>query len=174
MPKTYTAAGTVAAGDVYTAAAHNIIATDVNNFIVPPACQVRRTTNLTSYSSGTDITWESEAFDTDDMYSTGTSITIQTAGIYLVTFTGGYSAGATLTRVFAGIIKSGTSIAEQESLGAATGGGFSFAVITNCAAAATLTARVSFTGGSAYVIAGNASETSTQTRLTAKWIGRTA
>ena len=174
MAKTYTLAGTVSAGDVATAAAFNVVTADINNLIVAPTCQVRRTTNLTGYSSGSDITWESEGFDTDDMYTSGTSITINTAGIYLVTFTGGYGASATLTRVFNSIHKSGTSIAEQECLGVATGGGFCSSVITNCAAAATLTARVTFTGGSAYLIAGSASENANQTRLTAKWIGLTA
>lgn len=175
MPKTYTSVPSVSTGDVYQASTYNTYtATNVSNLIVPPMVQVRRTTNLTSYSSGTDITWESEAFDTDDMWTSGASITIQTAGLYVVTFTGGFGATATLTRVFAGIVKSGTSIAEQECQGVSTGGGFSMAVITNCAAAATLTGRVTFTGGSAYVVNGNASETGGQTRMTATWIGRTS
>jgi hypothetical protein len=88
MPKTYTAAGTVSAGDVYTATAHNIIATDVNNMIVPPACRLTNSANVTGYTSNTDITWAVEAYDTDGMHSTVTNtgrITVQTAGIYLFT-----------------------------------------------------------------------------------------
>jgi hypothetical protein len=89
MPKTYTAAGTVVAGEVYTAAAHNIIATDVNNLIVPPAVRAIRTTNQSiATSSLSQLSFDSSAqFDTDSMYSSAapTRITINTTGIYIVT-----------------------------------------------------------------------------------------
>lgn len=89
MPKTYTAAGTAVAGQVYTAAAHNVIATNVNNFIVPPMCQVKRTTTQAiTTASVTDVLFNAETFDTDDMHSTTSNtdrITVNTAGVYIVT-----------------------------------------------------------------------------------------
>jgi hypothetical protein len=89
MPKTYTAAGTVSAGDVYTAAAHNIIATDVNNLIVPPVCALTRTTNqLCANNTDTPIQFGTSNFDTDSMGTTGASakITIKTPGVYQVSY----------------------------------------------------------------------------------------
>ena len=177
MPKTYTAAGTVAAGDVYTAAAHNIIATDVNNFIVPPMCQARVTTTITGYVDGSDITFNTTAaFDTDGMFSSGapTRITIQTSGLYVVSFVGGYGGSATITRALAQIKKNGGAISQQEAFGTNVGGSFSTAAVFNLSASDYLTAAVSFAGGSAYTVQGNATETSGRTRLTATWIGRTA
>jgi hypothetical protein len=89
MAKTYTAAGTVVAGDVYTAAAHNIIATDVNNFIVPPMVKCIRSNDL-NLTSPTLIAWNgTDAFDTDAMHDPSTNntrITFNTAGIYMVVF----------------------------------------------------------------------------------------
>lgn len=93
MAKTYTAAGSAVAGDVYTAAAHNVIVTDVNNLIVPPAVSLVTTTasSLTAGAS-TPIPFGTgtELYDTDEMHDTvtnNTRITAKTAGIYLVTAT---------------------------------------------------------------------------------------
>jgi hypothetical protein len=86
MAKTYTAAGTVAAGDVYTAAAHNIIATDVNNLIVPAYCQITRNANQSiPHATDTDVSLDTQIYDTDDMFApTSSTITINTSGIWLV------------------------------------------------------------------------------------------
>jgi hypothetical protein len=97
MPKTYTAAGSAVAGDVYTAAAHNVIVTDVNNFIVPPACRVTRTTQQTiANNTLTALNFTATAsYDTDGMVgATTTFVTVQTAGIYLVTACIGWGAVA--------------------------------------------------------------------------------
>jgi hypothetical protein len=178
MPKTYTAAGTVSAGDVYTAAAHNIIATDVNNFIVPPTCQARVTTTITGYVDGSDITFNTTAaFDTDGMFSSGapTRITVQTSGLYVVSFIGGYDGVATITRALTQIKKNGGgAIVQQEVFGNSTSGSFSTSAILNLNASDFLTVGLSFAGGSAYRVIGNATEATSQTRLTATWIGRTA
>ena len=97
MPKTYTAAGTVAAGDVYTAAAHNIIATDVNNFIVPPAVRVTRSSSVNiANASILAINFGAETYDTDGMFGgSGTTLTVQTTGLYIVTATIAFVANAT-------------------------------------------------------------------------------
>jgi hypothetical protein len=92
MPKTYTAAGSATAGEVYTASAHNVIVTNVNNFIVPPAVRAVRTADQT-IANATTVAIEftaTDEFDTDDMHSTSTNpgrITIATAGVYIITAT---------------------------------------------------------------------------------------
>ena len=88
MAKTYSSIPTVATGDVYTATAHNNIAENVNNYRVPPMCRVKRSGNL-SYTSNTDIAWTAEDFDTvatHDNPTNNTRITINTAGVYVVSF----------------------------------------------------------------------------------------
>jgi len=96
MPKTYTAAGTVVAGDVYTAVAHNVIATDVNNFIVPAACRVTRTTALNvANNTFVALNFNSTTYDTDSFVgATTTFLTVNTAGIYSITATLGWGAVA--------------------------------------------------------------------------------
>ena len=174
MAKTYTAAGTVVAGEVYTAAAHNIIATDVNNFIVPPAVCVVRTTDLTSYLSNADITWSSSVYDTDAMYSSGAIITITTPGIYVITFNGAITATPTMTSVTPSILKGASEIAYAGFLTASTQGFFTQTVVSSCINGDTIKCRLQPGGGSAYVVKGNASESYLQTRLTATWVGRTS
>jgi hypothetical protein len=98
MAYTYNTIPTVSTGDVYTATAHNNIVENVNNYRVPPACQVRRTTNQTSYTADAAITWQSAAFDTEkdndaaqpmwEASPNPSRITIRTSGLYLITFTG--------------------------------------------------------------------------------------
>ena len=89
MAKTYTSVSSVSAGDAVTSAAHNIIATNVNNLIVPPACWVYRT----DVDTANNATWfrpafNAEAYDTDLMHDNSTNsqrITFNTAGLYVVT-----------------------------------------------------------------------------------------
>lgn len=174
MAKTYGTVTTFTAGSVLTAAQLNVASTAVNNLVVPPSVQVRLTSDVNPYTSATPISWSSSAYDTDGMFSSGTVVTVQTTGVYVVTFTGYANATATLTRVTPNILKNGVSIANQESQGSTTLAYFSFGVITSCTAGDTLAANVGFTGGSAYILKGNASEAPSQTRLTATWIGRTS
>jgi hypothetical protein len=95
MAKTYTAAGSAVAGDVYTAAAHNVIVTDVNNFIVPAASRVTRTSALNvATDSFIALNFDSTTYDTDSFVgATKTFLTINTAGIYSVTATCGFGGG---------------------------------------------------------------------------------
>jgi hypothetical protein len=85
VAKTYPAIGPFAPGDILTAATMTSIDTNLDNQRVPPAVRVVRTSDVTNYS-GSTITWQAETFDTDGMWSSGTTVTIQTAGIYLVNF----------------------------------------------------------------------------------------
>jgi hypothetical protein len=174
MPKTYTAAGTVSAGDVYTAAAHNIIATDVNNLIVPPAVRCIRSTDL-SYTLGAAIAFDGEDYDTDDMHSTATNtsrITIQTAGIYLVTahiyttFTG------TLTGMDFWIAKNTAKVAEQFELAMSQGINWNGTIQVVTSAVATDYFEVAFnvTGSNTHIVKASVP----QSYFSATWIGRTS
>lgn len=180
MAKTYTALGTVAAGDVYTASAYNTMATDVNNFIVPPAVQVIRTSNV-SYTASTNITWSSAAFDTDTstpQWSSGapTQITIQTTGLYLITGSMQVTGTATLTSMNADVYKNGTLISRQifPPNSTSTGGYVNPTIISSCTAGDTLTFQIGLTGGSAFSLVGSATESNNQSRVTVMWIGRTS
>lgn len=95
MAKTYTAAGSANAGDVYTSSAHNVIVTDVNNLIVPPIANVSLTTNASV--ANTTNTWFgfTSVIDTDSMVTAGAlsstignagKITINTTGVYMVSY----------------------------------------------------------------------------------------
>ena len=184
MPKTYTAVPSVSTGDVYTAATYNTYtAQNVNNLIVPPSCIVRRTTNQTSYTSNTAITWESTLYDTDSpMWASSpnaTRVTIQTAGIYLVSFIGYVTASATMTAIQPRVYLNGVAnIAMDATLNAVnsgTGGTWMLSGTMSLSASDYLEAGVGFTGGSAYVINGSAtSQAFSQTRLAVTWIGRTS
>lgn len=176
MPKTYTAAGTVVAGEVYTAAAHNIIATDVNNLIVPPAVRATRTTVL-SYTSNADIAWDSASstggMNTDAMWAgaSPTILTVQTPGIYLVTFNYYLTFTGTVTQVEGYVNTSSIgffihSVRQGSFTTFVIGNGSS---IASFGAGETMTARVAFTGGSAYSIP---AATTNRTALSAVWLGR--
>lgn len=174
MAKTYTAAGSATAGDVYTAAAHNVIVTDVNNFIVPAACEVYRTSNLTSYTSNTEITWQAENFDTDNMWTSGASLTITTPGIYMVGFSGLLTATATLSLVVPGIFKNGNRIRIAYMPFTSTASYFMLAAPIIFANNDTLSASVELVGGSAYNVNGGTVDGLTTTKLSAVWMGRTS
>lgn len=116
MAKTYTAAGTATAGQVYTAAAHNVIATNVNNFIVPPIASVNLAANAV-VATATDTAFAfSSVIDTDSMVTAGTTsstyanagkITVTTAGVYLIQYTFTVSTNATGQRSVT-VAKNGT------------------------------------------------------------------
>lgn len=100
MAKTYNSIPSVATGDVYTAAAHNAIATNVNNYRVPPIVRVTRATQTISNSSWTFIDTWVEAIDTDGMWTSANNyVEVQTAGVYLVTYGGDFAANSTNDRL---------------------------------------------------------------------------
>ena len=163
MAKTYTAAGTVAAGDVYTAAAHNIIATDVNNMIVPPTVLVKRTSNLTSYTSLTPITWQAEDFDTDGMWSSGSNVNINTTGIYAISFVGRMTTATAVTLAETSCGGYSTPIA----LSRANDYRWTHSLISELTAGSTINASIEFAGGTTHSIDG----TTVVTRLCLMWVG---
>ena len=176
MPKTYTAAGSATAGQVYTASAHNVIVTDVNNLIVKPACRLTNSSNLTGYTSGSAITFNTETYDTDDMHSTVSQtdrITIQTAGIYLVSglYYATYTGTPTVTEIYA--IQNG-SLSNQVAFdnvdyGSAAGAQvLSGSGIASLGSGDYLTLHATLTGATSIVIQ------STRSYFAATFLGRTS
>ena len=184
MPKTYNSIPSVSTGDVYTATAHNNIVTNVNNYRVPPACIARRTTNVTSYTAGNAIAWESVLLDTespsDPMWASGANasrITIRTAGIYQVSFIGYMTCTATATAVQPRVLLNGAVSPSLDAAFTAVNGGTAatwfVSGLMSLAATDYLEAAVGMTGGSAYVIYGSAtSQNFAQTRLCVAWLGQ--
>ena len=171
----WTTPATATAGSTaLTAAFWNEQVRDNTNFLyTPPMVQVRRTTNLTSYTSASAITWESEAFDTDSMWSSGTTVTVNTAGIYLVTFSGFASGAATITLINPVVLRGADlALTTNVNINAGINAYFTVSGTLKFTAAQTVTARVDFTGGSAYVVGGSGTEGIGQTRLSLTWIAK--
>jgi hypothetical protein len=95
MAKTYNTFTDVTVGSVLTATDYNEVLENVENYRVPPICALRRTTLFTMAAANTDyaITFTTANEDADTETPTGMHdgstntdrITIQTAGVYLVT-----------------------------------------------------------------------------------------
>ena len=175
MAKTYTAAGTVVAGDVATAAAFNVVTADINNLIVPPACRmIRATTQSIPNSADTIISMSSAEYDTDSMATTGAAsrITITTPGIYLITYEIKWATAGTFNRV-AFVGKNGSSLRLADARISPTTGVLFFA----SSAVASLIAT-DFLTPYAYQASGAAVDVTTDSgysaALTATWIGRTS
>ena len=116
MPKDYNVFSNVSTGDVYTAAAHNLILENVENYRVPPMVQV----SLASFSLASSGTAYYAAFDSTDInagsdvtVTNGTSgttaanagkLTVTTAGVYLVTYNVEFASNASgVRRVVVGV-----------------------------------------------------------------------
>lgn len=174
MAKTYTAAGSAIAGEVYTASAHNVIVTDVNNLIVPAALRLNLTTSAT-ITNGSSISWSSEAYDTDGMWSSGSTITVNTTGLYVMTFNGFVTAATSLAYAISQINIGGD--VTHYGAGAAILGGnsgyISQSVLANIEATNTITFAVAFSAVGAVTLAGTTND-ATRTRATVTWVGRTS
>lgn len=178
MAKTYTAAGSATAGAVYTASAHNVIVTNVNNFIVPPACRAARTAvQSINNSTWTFVSFTSETYDTDGMFAaTDTKITIQTAGLYSVSCLVSFATNATGIRAVqieknAPTANNGTVLIRNVGFGNASEDvWFNLSSVFEFAASDTVHVSVLQTSGGAL----NAGSAVVYPFLTATWIGRTS
>jgi hypothetical protein len=160
------------AGQVYTAAAHNVIVDDLNFLYQPPMCRVYRSTDLTGYTSDAAITWSAEDWDTDGMFSSGTTVTIQTTGLYLLVFAGRAGGNATVTRILPRIKSGGSTIGEADAVvQAGVTGGFAVSCIRKLTASTQLTCAVLFGGGSNYFIDGASPPSNEETSLAVMWLG---
>lgn len=179
MAKTYTAAATAIAGQVYSAAAHNVIVTDVNNFIVPPSVCVQRTAG-TAYTNGSVVTWDTTAgWDTDGMFSAGspTLVTVQTTGLYLISWvlrvtctTASMTAIRPYVQIDAGSSANYVSYPSDTTTSAYCTGSFT----ASLTAASTVKMYIDLAGGGTYTLAGSSSVDSTRSRMILTWIGRTS
>lgn len=173
MPKTYTAAGSATAGQVYTASAHNVIVTNVNNFIVPPAARIRVTGNR-AITSAADFAWDGTSYDTDGMWSSGSAarLTAQTAGIYLVVLNVvDQVTVANCTSNSVEIFFNGVAAAGNRSLTTITINEFiitSVSFMASFAVSDYVTARIQFAGGTHTML------NDTRASLSATWVGRTS
>jgi hypothetical protein len=183
MPKTYNTIPTTTTGSVYTAAAHNNIVTNVNNYRVPPSVRAVRTSDLTGYTSGAPITWQSDSasggYDEDAMWDAGdaTKIFFPTAGIYTVSLKVYLTCTATLTSMNLGAATNALTSATTTYVSghAVDSTVAAFGVMTFTAKVAAddyMTFGVFPKGGSAYIINGAASDAFDQTSVSATWIGQ--
>lgn len=179
MAKTYNTFTNVSTGDVLTATNFNNVLTNIAGYRVPPSCQVRRTSDLTSYTQTAKIAFQSAAWDTespsDPMWAAGdaTKITIQTTGLYLVSFTGQLTATATMSVISPIIYVNNTNSSESyQSVVSGTSSLFNVSGTYSLADGDYVEAGIGVSGGSAYVVKGAASIGAGQTRLTVTWIGQ--
>ena len=171
MAKTYTAAGSATAGDVYTASAHNVIITDVNNLIVPAACILTATGisvgsgGVTFGDGGTGGTWTEEV-DTDAMRNPSSNparITITTPGIYVITANLTSSSGVSERNVQ--ISKNGTTTLAIQTVAV----GSSYFAETSASACANLA-----DGDWLTMTAFSVTTRTYAARFSAVWVGRTS
>lgn len=162
------------AGSGILASDHEKVFQNVNDLVKPPGCEVYRTSSLTGYTANTLITWQAERYDTNGMWSSGASVTIQKDGIYSVTFNAGISATATVT-VMTGAIYRNAALSAHTYANVVSGND-SYTSVTSvysCVAGDTFAAACDFVGGSNYAVLGSATAYArAQTRLSVNWIGK--
>lgn len=174
MPKTYTSVPSVSTGDVYQASVYNTMtAQNLNNLIVPPSLRLNLTANAT-ITNGSTISWSSEAYDTDDMWSSGGTVTIQTAGIYVVSFSGFVSA-TTLTYAISqvGVSTDRTYFGSAAAILSGNSGYVQQSFIASLSASTTLTFAVAFAATGTVTLSGTVDD-ATRARAALTWIGRTS
>jgi hypothetical protein len=122
MAKTYNTLSTVTAGSVLTATAYNEAVENSNNYRVPPMCKVRRdATQSIAGNTQRLINWDAETFDTDSMFTASdVEITVNTAGIYLITATVRFPLNTTSTRG-AAIVKNAVTSGSGDSTNVTSG-----------------------------------------------------
>lgn len=96
MAKTYPDIGTFSSGDILTAATMNDVGTNLDNFRIP-SIFIGSFAQSANDSTNTDLTL-TEISDTDTMFTSGTTVTINTTGVYMVTCYGQWSGGTAPTR----------------------------------------------------------------------------
>jgi len=180
----WTAPSTWVAGAILTAAQLNQQLRDNTLAGSAAACRVVRTTDLTPYTTGAAITWESVSasggFQTQPtMWVVGspTQITVPIAGIYLVSLRVLVTGSATITAGVAAVTKNADPAVTTTALNgsAANASNACFASVTTTMSLAAndyLKFSVNMTGGSAYVVNGQTSETFDQSCAMVTWLGQ--
>lgn len=148
--------------------------TSVNNLIVPPSVGVKLTGDKT-ITTGTSFSWDAnDGWDTDSMWTSGASITVNTAGIYMVSYTGRVTGSSGFTYVLPNIlVSSGEGRLGHAGSIATTDYRWVLTSTLVLAAATTVSFAVTFSGGGTVTI--NGSDISgSRTRAALTWIGRTS
>ena len=138
-------------------------------------CRVYRSSDLTSYSSGTAITWNAEDYDTDGMFTaSSTDITIGTTGIYLVVLNIFFTATATVANANAIIYAGASPIQSRQSIDlGSTSGVMQQHGVFQLTASTVLTAQLVIGGGSAYIVKGDAAANSNgNSYMAVTWLGQ--
>jgi len=110
------------------------------------------------------------------MYSSGTGVTINTTGIYLLSLYASWTSAATSTVSNPSFAINGTAVnGSFQSVNAGINGAASVSLLISLSATNVVTGRIGWVGGSSYVIEGNATaNSSTQSRMSVMWMGKTA
>lgn len=178
MPKTYNTFTDVSAGSVLTASLYNDVLENIANYRVPPTAIAVRTTASAAYTLGTNISFESATasggHDTDGIWAAGspTLLTIQTTGVYLITFNGYVTMASTGGVQTIVIMKGANSMCEMYLPNSGTNHLWSIAHVASLVAGDTLAFRHTNGGSGAATIYGGASNSNTQTRAGITWLGR--
>lgn len=111
----YSAPSTRTSGEFITAAIWNQdVVNNVTFLANPPACRVTNsTTQNCNDATDTLLTFDTETFDTDSMHSTSVNtsrITMTTAGLYTVQFSGEFAAANDYAAAYAYLRLNGTTI----------------------------------------------------------------
>lgn len=137
---------------------------------VPPSVSVGFGTTST-YTQDTNIVWTTADYNTDTMWTSGATVTVRTAGIYLVTFMG--RATSTVSASGNAYINAGTAGAydTQVSFPATTDVRWSLSTVRSLAVNDTIFARLQWSGAGTITLQGT---TSMRPTLTATFLGKTA
>ena len=137
--------------------------------LVPPACYAYRSTD-TAISYNTGIPWSTTIFNTDNMWSSGANININTAGIYSISFSGLIVSGSSWQYADVAIAKNNSRVIYHYTTDGGTALRFSVSGILNCTVGETIQGMIDGNGGSP-VATGSASEGINRTRLVVVWLG---
>ena len=170
----WTTPETFTAGQTLTAASMNKMTGNDGFLYKPPMCRVYRSSDY-SYSSGF-ITWNAEAYDTDGMWSSGDSITIQTAGVYMVTANITVTCSATLTWLAANIYRDSNSVSRNQAPAYSSTLGFcTTSALVRCSVGTVIKSVFDPFGGSSFTVKGGADTSADNvTSLTVAWVGNPA
>lgn len=171
----WTTPETFTAGQTLTAASMNALSENVDTLregrpsAVTPMCSATIATT-TGYTQDTDISWTIENYDTDAMFApTSSTITIKTAGVYLVMFSG--RATSTSSATYNAVIRlAGANDAGEEyqdgNKAATSDARWTMSAVRKLAVNDTVTARLQWTG--TVTLQGG---TTISPTLTATWLG---
>lgn len=166
MAYTYNTIGTFTAGDVLTAAEMNEIGENSNNYRKPPMCSLYITSDKTSYANNTALSWDAEYYDTDGMWGSGSTITINTAGVYVVQMQGYLQAATSLTAAYLftsthQVIQRGENNAAQPNL----------SFVREYSAGNTLSFTIGFNASGAVTVKGTTDDR-TRAKCSVTWVGQ--